>query len=133
MKVKFTDTMKNIVTVAEMPAVKAVMQYEKEDDYSAQDWAKVAANMLFDHSNTTVLKADAAIAKNQRVWNVYGEGTGDIDVWIMFTAFNGTEYFGGDEFVAGGVYLSDLWNLTSSNAEEIKQHMYIRRFKEVKG
>lgn len=129
MKVKFTDTMKDIVTVAEMPAVKKVMQYEKEDSYSAQDWAKVAARLVFDDNAAMVIEAKARIAKNQRAWDVFDEETRDIDVWIEFTAFS--EYR--SSFIIAGVYLSDLWQLTRDNADEIKSHMYIRRLKEVKG
>lgn len=132
MKVSLTAEMKKFITVAEMPAVKKVMQYEKEEDsYSAKVWAEITAKMLFGHSGVTVLTASAEIAKNQRIWDVFGEGTGDIDVWITFTAFDGTDFFAGNEFVISGVYLSDLWNLTSDNADEIKKHMYIRRFKDV--
>lgn len=127
MKVKLTDEMKKYITVAEMPAVKKVMQYAKEDDYSAQDWAKVAARLVFDDNAAMIIEAKARIAKNQRVWDAFDEETRDIDVWIEFTAFS--EYR--SSFIIAGVCLTDLWQLTKDNADEIKSHMYIRQFKEV--
>lgn len=129
MKVKFTDTMKNIVTVAEMPAVRKVIEAEKNDECTATDLARVAARLVFDDNAAMIIEANARIAKNQRVWDAFDEETRDIDVWIEFTAFS--EYR--SSFIIAGVYLTDLWQLTKDNADEIKSHMYIRRFKEVKG
>ena len=128
MKVNLTAEMKKFITVAEMPAVKKVMQYEKEnDEWTVQEWAKMAARLVFDDNGAKVIEATARIAKNQRVWDTFDEETRDIDVWIEFTAFS--EYR--SSFIIAGVYLSDLWQLTRDNADEIKSHMYIRRFEEV--
>ncbi len=127
MKVNLTAEMKKFITLAEMPAVKYVMEYAKEDAYSAKDWAKVATRIVFDDNGAKIIEATAKIAKNQRVWDTFDEGTKDIDVWIEFTAFS--EYR--SSFIIAGVYLTDLWQLTTDNADEIKSHMYIRQFKEV--
>lgn len=128
MKVNLTAEMKKFITVAEMPAVKKVMQYEKEnDEWTVQEWAKMAARLVFDDNGAKVIEATARIAKNQRVWDAFDEETRDIDVWIEFTAFS--EYH--SSFIIAGVYLTDLWQLTKDNADEIKSHMYIRRFEEV--
>ena len=128
MKVNLTAEMKKFITVAEMPAVKKVMQYEKEnDEWIVQEWAKMAARLVFDDNGAKVIEATARIAKNQRGWDAFDEETRDIDVWIEFTAFS--EYR--SSFIIAGVYLTDLWQLTKDNADEIKSHMYIRRFEEV--
>lgn len=128
MKVNLTAEMKKFITVVEMPAVKKVMQYEKEnDEWTVQEWAKMAARLVFDDNGAKVIEATARIAKNQRVWDAFDEETRDIDVWIEFTAFS--EYR--SSFIIAGVYLTDLWQLTKDNADEIKSHMYIRRFEEV--
>jgi len=128
MKVNLTAEMKKFITVAEMPAVKKVMQYEKEnDEWTVQEWAKMAARLVFDDNAAMIIEAKARIAKNQRVWDAFDEETRDIDVWIEFTAFS--EYR--SSFIIAGVYLTDLWQLTTDNADEIKSHMYIRQFKEV--
>ena len=128
MKVNLTAEMKKFIPVAEMPAVKKVMQYEKEnDEWTVQEWAKMAARLVFDDNGAKVIEATARIAKNQRVWDAFDEETRDIDVWIEFTAFS--EYR--SSFIIAGVYLTDLWQLTKDNADEIKSLMYIRRFEEV--
>ena len=128
MKVNLTAEMKKFITVAEMPAVKKVMQYEKEnDEWIVQEWAKMAARLVFDDNGAKVIEATARIAKNQRVWDAFDEETRDIDVWIEFTAFREFR----SSFIIAGVYLTDLWQLTKDNADEIKSHMYIRRFEEV--
>lgn len=127
MKVNLTAEMKKFITVAEMPAVKKVMEYTEEDAYSAKDWAKVATRIVFDDNGAKIIEAKSRIAKNQRVWDAFDEETRDIDVWIEFTAFS--EYR--SSFIIAGVYLTDLWQLTTDNADEIKSHMYIRQFKEV--
>ena len=128
MKVNLAAETKKFITVAEMPAVKKVMRCANEDEYTATDWARVAARLVFDDNAAMIIEARARIAKNHRVWDAFDAETRDIDVWIEFTAFS--EYR--SSFIIAGVYLSDLWQLTRDNADEIKSHMYIRRFKEVK-
>lgn len=82
MKVNLTAEMKKFITVAEMPAVKKVMQYEKEnDEWTVQEWAKMAARLVFDDAVAMIIEAKARIAKNQRVWDAFDEETRDIDVW----------------------------------------------------
>lgn len=126
MKVQFTAEMKHIVTVAEMPAVRKIIEAEKEnDEWTAQKWAKMAAGIVRPCSSVKVLEASAEIAKNCRVWDAYADGSADFDVWIRFTAF------ADDSFVMGGVYLTDLWAASADNREETIKHMYIRRFEEV--
>ena len=127
MKVNFTAEMRKYIAFAEMPAVKKVMEYAKEEAYSAKDWAKVATRIVFDDNGAKVIEATARIAKNQRIWDAFDEETRHIDIWVEFTAFS--EYR--SSFIIAGVYLTDLWNLTSDNAAEIKSRMYIRQFKEV--
>ena len=125
MKVQFTDYMKHIVTVAEMPAVRKVIETEKDDEWTAKEWAKMAAELVFPHSRVKVLEASAEIAKNYRVCDAYDENSADFDVWVKFTAF------ADGSFVMGGVYLTDLWAASADNREETIKHMHVRRFEEV--
>ncbi len=125
MKVQFTADMKRVITIAEMPAVRKVIDVVKLDAWTAKEWAKMAAEIVCHHSHVKVLEASAEIAKNCRVCDVYTEGSADIDVWIRFTAFVG------DGFVRGGVYMSDLWEVNDDNREQLINHMFIRQFKEV--
>lgn len=127
MKVNLTAEMKKFITVAEMPAVKKVMRCANEEECTATDLARVAARLVFDDNGAKVIEATARIAKNQRVWDAFDEETRHIDIWVEFTAFS--EYR--SSFIIAGVYLTDLWQLTTDNADEIKSHMYIRQFKEV--
>ena len=128
MKVNFTAEMKKIITVAEMPAVRKVIEAEKEnDEWTVQEWAKMAAGIVRPCSSVKVLEASAEIAKNCRIWDAYADGSADFDVWIRFTAL-----VNDDSFVMGGAYMSDLWAASSDNREETISHMYIRRFKEAR-
>ena len=86
MKVNFTAEMKKIITVAEMPAVRKVIEAEKEnDEWTVQEWAKMAAGIVRPCSSVKVLEASAEIAKNCRIWDAYADGSADFDVWIRFT------------------------------------------------
>lgn len=125
MKVQFTAEMKRIVTVAEMPSVRSVIESERDDEWTAKEWAKMAAELVCSHSRVKVLEASAEIAKNFRVRDAYGEDSADFDVWVKFTAF------ADDSFVMGGVYLTDLWTASADNREETIKHMHVRRFEEV--
>lgn len=127
MKVNFTAEMRKYIAFAEMPAVKKVMRCANEDECTATDLARVAARLVFDDNAAMIIEAKARIAKNQRVWDAFDEETRHIDIWVEFTAFS--EYR--SSFIIAGVYLTDLWQLTTDNADEIKSHMYIRQFKEV--
>lgn len=125
MKIQFTNEMKHIVTVAEMPSVRSVIESERDDEWTAKEWAKMAAELVCSHSRVKVLEASAEIAKNFRVRDAYGEDSADFDVWVKFTAF------ADDSFVMGGVYLTDLWTASADNREETIKHMHVRRFEEV--
>ena len=125
MKIQFTNEMKHIVTVAEVPSVRSVIECERDDEWTAKEWAKMAAELVCSHSRVKVLEASAEIAKNFRVRDAYGEDSADFDVWVKFTAF------ADDSFVMGGAYLTDLWAVGADNREETIKRMYIRRFEEV--
>ncbi len=125
MKVAVTKEAKRILTVAEMPAVRRIIEELKEEE-DVKWYANLAAIVAAGSYDADVLRANAEIAKNCRVWNAYHEESADLDVWVKFTAYT-------DEgFVVGGAYLTDIWQITSDNNEEIKRHMYIRLFREVK-
>ena len=112
MKIQFTNEMKHIVTVAEMPSVRSVIESERDGEWTAKEWAKMAAEFVCPHSRVKVLEASAEIAKNFRVRDAYGDDSADFDVWVKFTAF------ADDSFVMGGAYLTDLWPASADNREE---------------
>ena len=126
MKVAFTAEMKKAVTVYEMPAVRKVIEYMNGDESTVKEYAKMAAQIASGCNIVKVLEASARIAANCRVWNAYAAGSAQFDVWIKFTAFTD------NGFVMGGVYITDLWKCNSDNHDEIRNHMYIRKFTETK-
>ena len=121
MKVKLQDGYREIYTLKDLDRAKAVIAYEKEDESSIKDWMEYAANEALKDENGSVieiLKAEAHTAKNCRAWNLYGEETGDMDVWVKGIV---RLYEGVMEI---GAYLSDIWG---TGAKEYKHHMYIRK------
>ena len=123
MKVKFTAEAKKYITVAEMPHVRRIINEMREDD-SLKDYAEMAARVASrDWNDFEILKADAEISRNCRAHNNYHEGSGNLDIWLTIYAYNA--YKG---FYNIGVYLSDIWQLTSDNGEEIRSHMYIAEY-----
>lgn len=123
MKVKFAAEQKKFVTVAELPMVKRIISDMKEDD-QLKEYAQMAARIA-SRSNEAfeVLKAEAAIAKNSRVYDSYGEGSGTLDIWLEVYAFS---MFKG--FYSIGIYLTDIWQVGSENSEEIRSYMYIEEY-----
>lgn len=131
MKVRFTSEEKKIFTVAEMPAVRKLIEDMKEDTLPLESYAKQALSCLFDvHGNSyEIVRVKAAVAKNCRVWDRYFDGSEDLDIWIEFLAFDP---------LAGaldcGVYLSDIWQIPADYeerqyyAECLKEHMYLAAY-----
>lgn len=126
MKVTLTAEMKKIITVAEMPAVRQMIESLKDDSFTAKEYAEMAANAAGNGHVMKVLECSAEIAKNCRACDNYTNDSGDLDVWVNFTAYT-TE-----GFVMGGAYLTDIWAITGDNHNEIRRHMYIRKFTETK-
>lgn len=123
MKVKFTEDAKRFISVSELPAVKKVIAEMKEDG-EIKGYSEIAARVASGYNgNFEILKADAQIAKNARIYDAYGEGSGEIDVWLDIYAFD--DYSG---FYEIGAYLTDIWAVTGDNTEEIRNHMYINKY-----
>lgn len=123
MKVKFTAEAKKYITVAEMPHVRRIIDEMREDD-SLKDYAGMAARVASGSNDYfEILKTEAEISKNCRAHDNFHEGSGNLDIWLTIYAFNA--YKG---FYNIGVYLSDLWQLTGDNGEEIRSHMYIAEY-----
>lgn len=132
MKVTLEKDYRRFYTLEDMDHAKEVIKCEKDDESTVKSWAVYAANEALKHytggkpydyfDESGILQASARTAKNRRVWNLYGE-TGNMDVWIDFTAWSGTR------FIVGGAYLSDIFN---SGPIDYGQHMYYRVFEETK-
>lgn len=123
MKVKFTAEEKKYITVAEAPHVRRIINEMREDD-SLEEYAQMAARAASgDWNDFEILKAEAEISRNCRVHDNFHEGSGNLDIWLTIYAYNA--YKG---FYNIGVYLSDLWQLTNDNGDEIRSHMYIAEY-----
>lgn len=119
MKVKLERGYKEIYTIADVNRAKAIIKFEKDDEMPINDWAEYAVNEALKGTNdcfVSVLKAEAHTAKNSRAWDLYGEDTHDMDVWIKAIAETR------EGFIKIGAYLSDIWQ---SGAIEYKDKMYI--------
>lgn len=125
MKIKFGAEQKKFVTVAEMPIVRQIISDMKEDD-CLKEYAEMAARIASGGYCEKVYECSAEIAKNGRIYEQWGEGSGNLDIWIEAAALTS------EGFVIFGIYLTDVWSITGDNAEEIRNHMYIRKFQEVK-
>ena len=71
-----TTDAKHFVTIAEMPAVRKVIESEEEDEWTAKEWAKMAAGIVCLCNSVKVLEASAEIVKNCRILDAYAEGCG---------------------------------------------------------
>lgn len=131
MKVSITKEIKKVITLADMPAVNEVIKTMQYDSTTVKEAAEAAARIASGNNDVKVLEASAEIAGNCRIWDYYNyDGcSAHYDVWVNFTAIiaNG---FGG--IIMGGAYLSDIHQATGDNDEELREHMYIRKFTETK-
>lgn len=127
MKVKLETGYRSLYTLEQVDQARAVIQYEKSDDETAAGWARYAVCEALkgtsvnptDYADNYILEASATTARNGRIWDQYGEGTGTMDVWIHAVARTS------EGFIEIGAYLSDIWQ---SGATDYKQHIYAKRY-----
>ena len=126
MKVTISDKSRKIITVEQMPAARKVIEVMKEDEWTVKDYAAMAARIASGCNGARVIEASAAVVGNHRVWDAIAEGTERFDVWVEFIAFTG------DSFITGGACITDLWRSNADNLDDIRSHMYIRKFVEAR-
>lgn len=124
MKVKFANEQKKYITVSQLPAVKRMIA-ELKSDYDMDDYAPAAVRIASGESGR-IFDASAEIAKNCRIYNAYSEDSENLDVWLTIYALTDNGFY------EIGAYLSDVWQLDGTNAAELREHMYIRHFAEIK-
>ena len=128
MKVSINQDSKNVLLLRQFDAAKRVVNEMKEDESKPADYARYAVSAILSASNdycTEVIKAEASITRNCRVWNAFNDESEDIDVWVEGIAA------GSRCFVRFGAYLSDIWNLNRDNSEAIASaHMFKVIYKE---
>lgn len=129
MKVTLLKEDKKHITLADAPIARQIIVDMKEDKSTPAEYAGMAIRAAYNGSTNDVeiLKASTKISTNCRAVDVYTENSGHLDIWIDATA-----HVNGNEFVIIGAYLSDIWQITGCNNEEVSAHMYVRKFQEVK-
>ena len=121
MKVKFTNRAKRIVTVAELPKVKEMINDLKEDT-GLIDYVNLMAMIATgENASFEVLKAEAEVAKNSQGVGYFADN--DLDVWVNAYAFH--LVYG---FCSLGFYLSNAWQYDGDNGDEIKKRMYFKHY-----
>lgn len=129
MKIAITAEAKKYITLADMPAVRKVIESMKDDTCTVKEYAETAARIASGYNDVKVLECSAEIAGNCRVRDRFNIGTAQYDIWIKFTAIINNGF---DGIIIGGAYLSDIWEATGDNYAELREHMYIRKFTETK-
>lgn len=128
MKIVISKESKKWLTVAEMAEVKKMIDGLKEDDI--KEYAKMAANLLSGGKGTKIFlyEASAEIMRNRRVKDYFTDNSGDLDVWINFSALDDHNCF-----IKGGAYLSDIWQIGDvDKSSELKSRMYAEYYNLVK-
>lgn len=123
MKVKLEDCYKEVYTLSDLERAKRVIAIEKDDEETPKGWAEYAVREALrgtDDYLVRVLEASAKTALNIRVWDAYGEGTQNMDVWVRAVAKTG------HGFIEVGAYLSDIWQTGSVPYDG---HEYIKYYR----
>lgn len=83
MKVTLTKEAMDYITMAEAKEARRIIKEMKDDTY-IEEYAESAAVLAGGNDSYEILKADAKISKNSRVWNYYGDNTGNLDIWSVY-------------------------------------------------
>ena len=92
MKVVFTKEQKRYITVAQLPAVKRMIA-DLKSEYDMNDFAPMAVRIASGTNGGKIFEASAEIAKNCRIYNMYFEGSEDLDVWLTIYALTDNGFY----------------------------------------
>lgn len=123
MKITYKDRKtKEIMTAYEYEQIPKFLESLKNDDGKIDfAWEIQTAAALFDCN--IVLKSEARVCKYYRALNRYTESSGYLDIEFEILAYDEWNHF--DKICC---CLSDLWELTGGNHDEIRSRMYHVRF-----
>lgn len=122
-KITLPAEYKQHYTINEVEQMKKVIDlYNKEMPETVGDAVQVLENMV----KGKAIEAKAETAGNCRIYNHHDTDSGKIDIYITATI---QAY---DAFYIIGAYITDIWNITGDNNDEIKKQMFIREFKETR-
>lgn len=124
MKVSISKESKKIISLEEAPIAKAIVDSFSDDSCSVAEYARMAVNVACSRRESClkVFEATAIVSRNCRAWDRIIDGSKDLDVWIEATAQTT------DGFYIIGAYISDIWEITGDNKEEIRNRMFIQHF-----
>lgn len=127
MKVEISKNTERSIYLCQLEAAEEIVkQFEgEEQSASLEDAAKHAISIATGISSACfeVLKAKAEIMPNNRICNRYTDTSENLDVSLNIYAFD--EYYG---FYNIHCYLSDVWESTGDNSEELRKYMYIEKY-----
>lgn len=128
MKVRLPKEYKKLWTVHQLELAKALIAFEKEyDEEKPEGWIEYAIRAALNEKSNgldsidEIIRASAEVARNHRIWNIYGE-TEDLDIWIKGLAKTTNGY------IEVEAYLTDINDISYENSQT--EHMYIRYFTE---
>ena len=129
MKVIIEKESREYFTVAEMDAAKQLVKDCRENDsMKPSEYAEMAIICAFNNNTygLKVLEASAKVARNERVFDRFFEGSKRLDVWIEATAKVNI-----DCFAEIGFYLSDVWEIGADQEEDkyFRNKCYIQEYK----
>lgn len=134
MKVRLPKDYRERYTLKDVDRAKSVIAFLKEDDEKPDSYAEMAVREVLKDvkggSLDTVITANAETAKNSGVYDVYGDGTENMDVLISFLA---KCYFCDNDschcgFIEGEAYLSDIYQ---TGAVRYSDKVYYRVYREI--
>ena len=83
------------------------------------------ASVMADTRYVQIITAGAQIMSNFRVWDAYCTGSGNLDVWVTFTAKVGAT---GESIIQVGAYLTDIVSLHDRPTGEALRHFWYERY-----
>ena len=110
------------MTDAEKQAAERIIAECKEDETKIEEYCRMAMHSV-NNERWEIFRPKAEICKNKRVNDRFFEGSGILDVWIEFLAFD--EFNGAYEV---GVCLSDIWDTPWETIETMQENMYLNIF-----
>ena len=122
MKIRIRKDDYKWLTIAEMPIAKTLQQMYKDYDFRA-DAAMMARVASGTYGSFEILKCEPRISGNCRIYDAHDTNSGRLDIWVDAYAYN--SYYGFYEF---GFYLTDAWQVTGDNNDEIRKNMFVKAF-----
>lgn len=127
MKVEISKNTERSIYLYQLEEAKEIASQFEDEEQSAslEDAVKSAISIATDISSACfeVLKAEAEIMPNGRICNKYTDTSENLDVYLNIYAFD--DYYG---FYNIHCYLSDIWESTGDNSEELRKYMYIEKY-----